>query len=507
MTGSGKKQGGTPRFPSRSVLLTVDEMYRADRAAMDGGIPGLQLMEAAGQAVAKAIRDRWTHRTVLVLCGPGNNGGDGFVVARVLNEQGWPVRLALLGDREKLAGDAKVNADRWDGPVESPDASLLEEADLVVDALFGAGLARPLDGAARRVVESVNARGLPCVAVDVPSGVDGDTGAVLGAAPRAAVTVTFFRAKPGHYLYPGRDLCGELVVADIGIPESVLPDIGPAQAVNEPDLWLDEFPWPRWDRHKYARGHALIAGGGETTGAARLAARAARRAGAGVVTVLTPPEAAQIYRAALTGELVAVVEDDAAFKGRVADPRADAILIGPGVGVGPSTRNRVLAALSSSRPVALDADALTVFADRPASLFEAIRGPCLMTPHEGEFARLFAGTDASGGKLARARRAAARSGAVVLLKGPDTVVAAPDGRAVVNVNAPPDLATAGAGDVLAGFAVALLAQGVPDFEAACCAAWLHGEAATEFGAGLIAEDIAECLPAVLRRLGGRRVRC
>jgi len=498
-------QGTEPGFPSSSLLLTVDQMYRADRAAAAAGVPGERLMEAAGTAVVKEILDRWTPREVLVLCGPGNNGGDGFVVARLLRDQGWPVRLALLGARDRLKGDARTNADRWTGAVEPLDAGLLEGAGLVVDALFGAGLARPLEGAVRDIAEAIGAQGLPCVAVDIPSGVHGDTGAVLGAAPRASATVTFFRAKPGHYLFPGRERCGDLVVADIGIPESVLTEIGAAQAVNSPALWLQGLPWPRWDQHKYWRGHALVAGGAATTGAARLAARAARRAGAGVVTVLTPPEAAPIYRSALIGELVAVVEDTAAFARRVEDPRAHAVLLGPGNGVGAETRERVLAALATGKPVVLDADALSSFSDEPKALFDVIRGPCLMTPHEGEFDRLFAGFDASGGKLERARRAAARSGAVVLLKGPDTVVAAPDGRAVVNANAPPYLATAGTGDVLAGFAVALLAQGMTTFEAACAAAWMHGEAAREFGPGLIAEDIVACLPTVLRRLESRRL--
>lgn len=499
MTGMEK---GTGAVPSESVLLSVDETYRADRAAADAGIPGERLMEAAGTAVADTVVDRWTRRRVLVLCGPGNNGGDGFVAARLLRERGWPVRVALLGVRGKLKGDAKTTADRWRGPVDPLAPDLLDDADLVVDALFGAGLARPLAGVVRETVEEIGARDLACVAVDIPSGVHGDTGKVLGAAAPASLTVTFFRAKPGHYLYPGRALCGDLVIADIGIPESVLADIGPALALNGPPLWAHAFPRPDWNRHKYSRGHALVAGGATVTGAARLAAHAARRAGAGVVTVLTPPAAARIYRIALTGALVAVVRTVEEFEGRVGDARAGAVLLGPGNGVDAATRDRVLATLSHGRPVVLDADALSVFADDPPALFDALRDDCLVTPHEGEFPRIFPDLDDSDGKPARVRRAAARSGAVVLLKGPDTVIAAPDGRAAVNANAPPSLATAGSGDVLAGFAVGLMAQGMAAFEAACCATWLHGEAAREFGPGLIAEDIADALPRVLRRLAG-----
>lgn len=484
---------------NHSAVLTVAEMYRADEAAIAGGITGERLMEAAGKAVADAIVGRWAPRPVAVLCGPGNNGGDGFVVARLLARWGWPVRVGLLGDRDALGGDAGISSDRWQGSVEALSPGLLDGAELAVDALFGAGLTRALDGAAAEMVRAIIDRGMDCVAVDVPSGVDGDNGAVLGVAAPAELTVTFFRRKPGHLLYPGRGLCGELLVADIGIPDQVLDKIAPAQFVNGPDLWQGRFPWPVPGMHKYSRGHALIVGGSRTTGAARMAAQAARRAGAGVVTVLAPPSAALIYRTALVGALFGVLDDVGELAGRMAEPRAHAALLGPGNGVMERTRDNVIAALGAEKPVVLDADALTVFGDDPDTLFSAIAGPCLLTPHEGEFQRLFGDGDGVG-KLARARGAAKRSGAMVLLKGPDTVIAAPDGRAAICDNAPPELATAGAGDVLAGFAVALMAQGMPVFEAGCCAAWLHGEAAAAFGPGLIAEDIAESLPEILRGL-------
>jgi NAD(P)H-hydrate epimerase len=486
-----------------SAILTVAEMYRADQAAIEGGIPGDRLMEAAGKAVADVIIERWLPRPVSVLCGPGNNGGDGFVVARLLGAAGWPVRVGLLGDRDKLKGDAGINADRWSGPVEPLSPQLLDGAELVVDALFGAGLARPLDGVAAETVQAIGQRGIESVAVDMPSGVHGDSGAVLGVAAQACLTVTFVRRKPGHLLYPGRGLCGEVLVADIGIPENLLDEIAPLQFENGPGSWQDRFPWPLPEMHKYSRGHALIVGGARMTGAARMASRAARRAGAGVVTVLAPPSATLIYRTVLVGTLHAVLDDPEELFTRLSESRVHAALIGPGNGVTDETKNNVIAALGAKKPVVLDADALTVFGDDPVALFAAIDGPCLLTPHEGEFLSLFG--DAGGaGKLARARAAAERSGAVVLLKGPDTVIAAPDGRAAICCNAPPDLATAGAGDVLAGFAVALLAQGMPVFEAGCCAAWLHGEAASAFGPGLIAEDIAESLPEILRRL---RLKC
>lgn len=482
-----------------AALLTVEEMGCADALAIAGGTPGVELMEAAGRAVADRICVRWASRPTTVLCGPGNNGGDGLVIARLLEGRGWPVKVALLGDRGRLKGDAAVNAGRWTGPVEAMSADSLAGAELVVDAVFGAGLVRPVDGAAAAAIAAIGGR--PCVSVDMPSGVDGNTGAVRGAAPEAAATVTFFRRKPGHLLMPGRALMGELHVADIGIPETVLDEIRPSAFANEPELWLNALRWPGPGDHKYSRGHAVIAGGGEMTGAARLAARAAMRIGAGMTSVLCPPEARPVYAAGLVGPLVVADDGPEAFAAYFEDPRRTAALVGPGAGVSEDTARRALLALGAGKPVVLDADALTAFAASPETLFAALAGTqAILTPHEGEFARLFG---IEGDKPARARAAAARAGAVVLLKGADTVIAAPDGRIAINANAPPDLATAGAGDVLAGLALGLLAQRLPPFEAASAAAWVQGEAATAFGPGLIAEDLPDLVPAVLAALKRR----
>jgi NAD(P)H-hydrate epimerase len=485
-----------------AAILTVAEMARADALAIAGGVPGLTLMEAAGEAVARHVRRRWARGLVAVLCGPGNNGGDGFVAARLLQEAGWPVRLALLGERAALRGDAAAAAARWPGEVAGLTPATLDGATLVVDALFGAGLARPLEGMARTVVETVNARRLACLAVDLPSGVQGDTGQVLGAAPQATVTVTFFRRKPAHLLLPGRALAGEVVVADIGIPGAVLDEIQPTQVENTPALWLSRYPWPRLEDHKYRRGHLLIAGGEEMTGAARLAARAARRIGAGLVTLACTHASHPIYAADSAGLITAIVDDDAGFSALLGDKRRNALLIGPGLGVTPQTRQRTLAGLAAGKTCVIDADALTVFAARPQDLFNAARTPSLLTPHVGEFARLFPDLANLPGKLDRARQAARRANMTVLLKGADTVVAAPDGRAAINSNASPTLATGGSGDVLAGMAAGLMAQGLPPFEAASAAAWLHGDAAAAFGPGLIADDLPDQLPAALSRLRG-----
>ncbi len=485
-------------------LLTVSQMGQVDRLAIAAGTPGIDLMENAGRAIADAIRDRWPSRPTLVLCGPGNNGGDGWVVARLLAEDGWPVRLATLVDPATLIGDAAVAAKRWTGSAERLSAEavdgLLEGSPLIVDALFGAGLSRPVDGIAAATLSAVADRDLTSVAVDMPSGVHGDTGEVLGVAAPAALTVTFFRKKPGHALMPshfvpqGRALCGDCVAADIGIAGGVLDTIEPETWENGPALWRDDLPLPRQDGHKYHRGHAVILGGPRMTGAARLAAQAARRAGAGLVTIAAPESAWPIYAAGPPGLLV---DTDDQWSNMMADHRRNAALVGPGAGVGELTRERVLSACAADMPLVLDADGLTSFADDRDALFTALPAWCVLTPHDGEFARLF---DSTGSKLDRARAAARESGAVILLKGPDTVIAKPDGWAAVNTNAPPELATAGSGDVLAGIIVGLLAQGMAPFTAACAGAWMHGAAAAGFGPGLIAEDVIDGLPSVLRGL-------
>ena len=319
----------------------------------------------------------------------------------------------------------------------------------------------------------------------------------MGIAPKVHKTVTFFRLKPGHLLYPGRAYCGEVVVVDIGIPDTVLEEIGPSQWRNEPSSWADGFPWPRWRDHKYSRGHAIVVGGAEMTGAARLAVQSAMRVGAGIVSIAVPTESAVIYRVSLPGAIVRPVRDTGTFREIIEEPRVSACLVGPGNGVTIATREKALAALRQKLPVVLDADAISVFEETQDLLFSSIESPCLMTPHDGEFERVFT---VEGHKIARVRQAAQLSGATVLLKGADTVIAAPDGRVAINDNAPPELATAGAGDVLAGFGVGLLARGLDPFDAGCIATWLHGEAARAFGPGLVAEDLPDALPGVLKEL-------
>ena len=489
-------------------LLTTAEMAEADRRTIAGGVAGIALMENAGRSVADAVTARHPPGLgVAVVAGPGNNGGDGFVAARFLAERGYRVRVLLVGDPNRLKDDAALAAQRWQGPTAAAAPAALMPADIVIDAVFGAGLDRPVEGVARAMIEAMNAA--PCVyAVDLPSGINGTTGAVMGLAVNATETVTFFRRKIGHVLLPGRLHCGNVRIADIGIAASVLDQIKPRIAINAPNLWAKSFPLPRVDGHKYTRGHAVVVSGGvSSTGAARLAARGALRAGAGLVTIASPREALAVNAAASLAVMVRPVDGADELTSFLDDPRRNVVLLGPGGGVGQPMRDLVLAALKGERAVVLDADALTSFADELQALCAAIRTrgkATLMTPHEGEFSRLFKtlGDEASS-KLERARWAAHTTGAVVLLKGPDTVVAAPDGRAAIADNAPPWLATAGSGDVLAGIAAGCLAQGMPGFEAAAAAVWLHGEAGSAAGPGLIAEDLPEVMPGIYRRLFGQ----
>lgn len=464
------------RLAGRTELLTPDEMAEADAAAPRLGVPGSVLMAHAGRAVARAVRARFRPCRTLVLCGPGNNGGDGYVAARLLAAEGWPVSVAALAP-PRAGSDAAEAARRWHGPTVPFSAIEAARAALVIDAVFGAGLSRDISADVADTLRAAQT----VVAVDVPSGVDGATGAVRGYAPQVALTVTFFRLKPGHLLLPGSTLCGELFLADIGMPAGVMSQ--PRTFLNGPRLW--RVPTPPPEAHKYSRGHVTVLGGATMTGAARLSADAARRAGAGMVTIAAQGSA-PVYRAGSPGLIVS----DAALPELLRDPRRHVWVCGPGLGVD-AAKTALPVLLAAGRSLVVDADALTACAGNP----DALRGAAVLTPHAGEFGRVFG--PVGGDRLAAARTAAARTGAVVLLKGSDTIIAAPDGRAAINASAPPWLATAGAGDVLTGMIAGLLAQGMPSWEAAAAAAFLHGRAADAAGIGMVAEDLLATLPRVL----------
>lgn len=479
-------------------ILTVAQMAATDRAAVANGTPTQVLMERAGEAVATVIDAGYARQPVVVWCGPGDNGGDGYVAARHLRDRGWSVVVEAAYSPATEA--ARWAAARWEGAVR-PLSPQPAPGHLYIDALFGAGLSRPLEGEVAHLARASRDLALTVVAVDTPSGVHGDTGRVVGdMAFRAGMTVTFHRRKPAHVLAEGRQACGEVVLADIGLRTVEAADL----FENDPELWLARFPWPAFDAHKHNRGRLkVVSGEAWSTGAARLSARGALRIGAGAVTVLSPPGALAVNAAHLEAVMLAPFESDADLA--AAAEEADAVIIGPAAGVGEVTARNLQALARTGAALVVDADALTSFRFDPEDLFACLDRDDVLTPHPGEFERVFPGVLAkSPERITAAREAAARAGAVVLLKGPDTVVAAPDGRASVLLNGTPWLATAGSGDVLAGFIGGLIAQGMESFEAACAGAWIHAACGARHGPGLIAEDLPDLAPSVLADLYEKR---
>ncbi len=483
---------------SEFLLLDPAVMTRIDAAAGQSGIPLYDLMERAGQAVAaSALRHYPQTLRFVVLCGSGNNGGDGYVAARALAQSGAKVVVHHLGDIGLLSGDARVALER-SGVTPLPlDTYTPLSGDVVIDAVFGAGLSRDVPPELVRLIEAVMQAKVPILAVDLPSGLCGRRGVALGASFRAERTITFMARKPGHLLMPGRELCGALEVFDIGIPLRILDAHKGSVAENNPFVWRDALPRAGMETHKFRRGHLTVfSGPAHATGASRMTALSALKAGAGIVTVAAPKAALDVLSVTLTAVMNVPMDNADDLRVWLDDERHGAFVLGPGFGDLEKARHFV--SLLGDKSVVLDADAITAFRDDTDVLFERITssaGKFVLTPHEGEFARLFADLAADGtlSKIEKAQVAAARSGAVLVYKGADTVIASPDGRALVNTNAPASLATAGSGDVLAGIIGALLAQGAPAFEAAAAGVWLHGEAGDRAGAGMTAEDLAHAV--------------
>lgn len=491
-------------------ILTVSQHAELDRLAALAGTPLGALMENAGRQVANEIARRWPSCDVQVLCGPGNNGGDGYVIARHLEARGFAVDLMTFGDQANASAEARAMAAAWTGPSRPFVAGEPLRAALVVDAVFGAGLARALPEALSQHFRDIMEAGVPIVAVDVPSGLHGDRARFLeDAQPWSAhLTVTFFRKKPAHVLMPGRQHCGEVLVVDIGIGDGLLAALDELPLANADSqrhcretTSVPPLSPPDVQAHKHARGHCFVLSGPATsTGAARLAAEAALRAGAGLVTVLGSDDALPVLASHLTAVMVRGLGPPGELKSLLSDPRPVALVAGPALGVTAATRQLLAHALAAHRPCVLDADALTVYEGDPPELFGQLNSGCVLTPHVGEFNRLFPGQlDRASNRIEAVRAAARQAGAVVLLKGPDTVIARPDGEVAVNTNGPPQLATAGSGDVLAGIIGGLLAQGLDAFEAAKSAAFWHGACGSLAGPGLVAEDLPPLLPRVMRQ--------
>jgi NAD(P)H-hydrate epimerase len=489
-------------------ILTVSQHAEVDRLSVLSGVSIQTLMENAGRQVANEIAKRWSRRKATVLCGPGNNGGDGYVAARHLEARGWSVDIVTIGNQAAASPEARAAAAAWKGPTHKFNPNEPIHGDLVVDAIFGAGLTRGLSPELSQLFEDIDMADIPVVAVDVPSGIHGDQARFLDDTQpwNATLCVTFFRKKPAHVLYPARQHCGEIVCADIGIGEGMMGALAQlplqdADSLIRCDEIRPPFRRPHLEAttHKYLRGHCLVVSGpASMTGAARLSARAALRVGAGLVTVAGDDQAVPVLAAQLTAVMVRPLSTPAAWTNLLADQRVTATVIGPGAGISADTRQKVLDVLATRRACVIDADGLSSFSARPQDLFDHLHGKAVLTPHAGEFERVFPGVlGKSPNRIEAARMAARRAGAVILLKGPDTVVAEPEGAVGVNTNAPPDLATAGSGDVLAGIIGGCLAQGIPAFDAAKLGAFLHGECGRLAGQGLIAEDLPDLLPKAL----------
>jgi len=507
-------------------LLTADEMQSVDCHAVRSGVDSYSLMQAAGRAIAASVQMLPCEtRRVLVLAGTGNNGGDGAVAGEALRQSGIAVTLLrVCSDREKdkksTASTELTDTDRafaaWHGPTHwlelvtaglpATIEQLLDSADVIVDALLGAGLSRRIDGLLAQLIEAANNASAHILAVDLPSGLDGNSHIPQSICVRADTTVTFFRYKPAHCLYPGRALCGQLELAQIGLTAAMLSPISSDCRINHPESWRDLLPLPAVDGHKFQRGHVLVRGGPvQQTGAARLSATAALQTGAGLVTLASTSDALAVNASHLTAVMLSTVNSGREWQVAIDDSRITALLIGPGNGRSAATRSAVLAALTTGKSVVLDADALSCWQQTSSLLFPALRSSAsavVLTPHAGEFKRLFGNMDFMQlpSKLHQAQAAAVESGAVVVFKGPDTVIAAPDGRAAININAPPWLATAGAGDVLAGVIAAFLSQGVEAYAAACAGVWVHGNAASEQGFPMTAESLIPALGSVIAKL-------
>jgi len=477
------------------AILTAAEMQRAERAVFKSGTPAFDLMLQAGKGLARLV-STYKKGNVVFLIGPGNNGGDGWVAAELLRRKGWEVLCAPLKLPDGHSCAAQTAYEKYQGEVgEFPED--LNEFKVIVDALFGTGLERPIEGRAAEWITAANQAEAFKVAVDIPSGVSSDTGQILGTAFKADLTVTFSHKKRGHVLMPGLELSGDVVVHNIGISEGEIKKVKPFVFENDPGLWRDDFPSPKKGAYKHQRGHLLVVGGGiEMSGAARMAARSALRTGAGLVTTLCPKDALAVYAEKQLSVMSRGFASEKEFKAAVNDAKFNAVVIGPGNGVGEGTRARVLKVLATGKPCVLDADALTSFEGDAGALETPLHKKCVITPHFGEFKRLWSEIPWDD-KIKAAEAVAEKTGAIVLLKGPDTVIS--DGKTtIVNIHAAPQLATAGSGDVLAGIIAGLLAQGMGPLTAASAGAWIHGDTSFRHGLGLIAEDLIETIPEVLK---------
>ncbi|MDX1950377.1 MAG: NAD(P)H-hydrate dehydratase [Rickettsiales bacterium] len=494
-------------------IFSAENTKKADSEAERFGISNFTLMCNAGEKSADLVDKILDYKkkgdAVYILCGVGNNGGDGYITARILKERGYDIRLSNIGDLRKVseltlqAMDFAVSSGI---EIEEFDEDYLEQADLIIDAIFGIGLKRDITGDIAEIIEKINyaknsqKNKFLVFSLDVPSGVCSNTGEVRNIAIQADYTISYQTPKIGCYLLPAKNYVGKIEVADIGIPDEAFSEIYNPYFINSTDLWLDKFPFPKLESHKYHKGHIVIDGGEEDfTGASRMASIASMRVGAGLATICADEKSLPIYATSMLSVMVKRLKEIEDLEKYIKLKKVNSAVLGCGSGFDILAPLRVYHCLEEKLACVIDADVFSIFQEKPKEFIKALKKnkKSVLTPHEGEFKRVF---NVDGSKIERASKAAKLCDNVIVLKGNDTIIASPDGRIAVNNNAPTWLATAGSGDVLAGIIGGLLAQNMPSFEAACAGVWIHSECANILGQGLISEDLIDAIPLVLQSL-------
>jgi len=488
------------------VILSCKNHKDLDKRTIKKFIPGYKLMENAGGVIFKIIKKKFKKKKkIKILCGPGNNGGDGFVVAKLLEENGFQdVELFCLVTKNKLKGDAKIAANNFNKNLKSFNDFKISSNDLIIDGIFGSGLKRNISGNLKKIIEKINLKKPYCISIDTPSGINGDTGEIQGTALKSNDTITFTTKKPGHLLSPGSEYCGNVIVGDIGINLEKL-SFKPRIFENHPDNWRSKFPWPNQKSHKYTRGFSLIICGEKMTGASRLAARAAARIGCGLLCLGVPRKSFNIYSTENPIALIEIVDDKKDLNNLLKDKRINTILIGPGFGISKKKLELILKVVKEKkRLIVLDADALK---NNFKKILLKNKTKIVITPHEGEFLQVLKDLNIKNkkNKFSIVIEFIKKTKINLILKGNKTLICSQDGKISINTNTSPFLATGGSGDVLAGMITGLISQGMDIFNACCASVWIHGEIGRMKGPGLIAEDLPEMIPKVLKKLKNYRL--
>jgi len=482
-----------------SAIFLPEEMRRFERLNFTKK-QSYEFMERAGHEVFKLIENNFTKKqSVIVLCGPGNNGGDGFVVARYLMEEGYKVKVYTFANKDNYIGDALEALKNFKGVIKALSFFNLEKKALIVDALFGIGLKRKIKGRLKKIFQQIKKSNNPVVSVDIPSGISSSDGKILGSAIKATFTVTFHRKKAGHVLGDGKEFSGKLSVVDIGFSNKKMKN---RYIENSPHLWVKYFPWKKISGHKYSRGRVVVHGGQkEFTGATILSAQAALRTGTGSVKIICSKNTLQIYSLKFPSVLKTEINNIYQLEKFLKKEKITSILIGPGAGSNKKVKEIVKLILRKVKYAVIDADALTCFKNDLKSLYNLLDKNKIITPHLGEFHRIFPTIKKKLNNVDKVLIATKLTKSNIVLKGSSTIIISYDKKIIINDHSSSELAVIGSGDVLSGLIVSLVGdKKMSPFLAGCAATWIHGDIAKKYGKGLIAEDIVKGIPAALKRL-------